>query len=77
MDAKSLTPSSVIDLLGGTSAVADDLSLADSTVSCWRERGIPAHRWPALVAAARQKRVKEITFEALARTYTDRVKAAG
>lgn len=66
MDPADLTPASVIDNLGGTGAVASALSLDDSTVSCWRERGIPPARCLALARLAVERGRNEITLEALA-----------
>jgi hypothetical protein len=60
------TADSVIDDLGGTGSVAADLDLPLSTVSTWRERGIPPGRWAELVKLARKRRRLHITFEALA-----------
>jgi YdaS antitoxin of YdaST toxin-antitoxin system len=62
----SLTPTSAIDALGGTGAVAEALGVPNNTVSTWRIRGIPARRWPSLVRLAAEKGNDEITFEALA-----------
>lgn len=50
-----MTPGTIIDELGGTAAVAAGLGLDDSTVSKWRERGIPPGRWLALVGLAERK----------------------
>lgn len=59
----------IIDELGGTARVADGLGIEfASTVSNWRERGIPPARWPALMELARAQRAKSITWERLART---------
>jgi len=38
----------IIDVLGGTSAVARALGAPPSTVSSWRKNGIPHWRWAAL-----------------------------
>lgn len=62
----SLTPDSAIDALGGTGAVSEALGVPANTVSTWRARGIPAHRWPSLVRLAGEKGRTDITFEALA-----------
>jgi hypothetical protein len=62
----SLTPDSTIDALGGTRAVSVALGVPLNTVSTWKARGIPAHRWASLVRLAAQKGVSEVTFEALA-----------
>lgn len=64
--ADELTPGSVIDGLGGTGAVAEALALADSTVSSWRDRGIPAARCLALARLAAERGCNRITLEALA-----------
>lgn len=61
-----LTPDTTIDALGGTGAVAVALDVEPNTVSSWRARGIPAHRWAALVRLAADKGLADITFEALA-----------
>ena len=65
MEAPALTPGSAIDALGGTGAVAQALSLADPTVSSWRERGIPPGRCLALSKLAAERGRNEITLEAL------------
>jgi len=70
----ALTPDFAIDALGGTGAVADALGVPDNTVSTWRTRGIPAHRWPAFVRLAAEKGRREITFEALASLETTEVR---
>lgn len=62
----SLTAGSAIKALGGTGVVSTELGLPPNTVSTWRKRGIPAHRWPALVRLAEAKGCSQITFEALA-----------
>lgn len=62
----SLTTDDVIDDLGGTKATSDGLGLSLSTVSSWRERGIPPRRWPDIVRLADEKGKSHITFEALA-----------
>ncbi len=62
----SLTASSAIKALGGTGVVSAELGLPANTVSTWRKRGIPAHRWPALVRLAEAKGCSQVTFEALA-----------
>lgn len=65
-----MTPSSIIDALGGTTQVAEALRLSKSTVSGWRERsgGIPAPHWAPLVRLADERgKGTEITLETLAR----------
>lgn len=61
-----VTPGSVIDALGGTSVVAKALAVDDSTVSSWRERGIPSGRCLALARLAAEKGKSDLTLEALA-----------
>lgn len=57
---------SIIDSLGGTGAVADALSQAASTVSGWRDRGIPSKHWAAIVRLAAEKDRSDISLEILA-----------
>jgi len=61
-----ITSDSVIDALGGTKAVASALTLSPSTVSVWRNRGIPSAHWLALARLASERGVGDITLEALA-----------
>ena len=61
----SMTWDSIITSLGGTGAVAAELSLGDNTVSGWRKRGIPAAHWTAVVAFAEECECSEITLQAL------------
>lgn len=44
MDTKDLDPSTVIDALGGTSAVAELCEVTTGGVSQWRTDGIPRAR---------------------------------
>jgi len=69
------TATSIIDALGGTNFVAGALPrprngsrrLNPSVVSSWKARGrIPSRNWPGIIGLAKRKRVKGITFEALA-----------
>lgn len=55
------TASQIIDALGGTKAVADQLKCGLSAVSNWRRARIPSDRWPAIVAG-----FDGITYEQLA-----------
>lgn len=73
MVSDMITPDFVIDALGGTTAVAEALSLDVSTVSCWRDTagkarkgGIPSTRWLPLARLAADRGVSEVTLEALA-----------
>jgi hypothetical protein len=58
----------IIDALGGTKKVAEGLGIDLPVVSNWRERGIPPRRWPAILDLAKRNKVKEVTFDRLART---------
>ena len=60
------SPSDVIDALGGTGEVAGKLGIEPGIVSGWRRRGIPSHRWPALVRLASDRECIGVTFETLA-----------
>ena len=64
-----------IDMLGGTGAVATALGLLDSTVSGWRDRGIPPARWPSIVKLA-ESLGKPVTFEVLAGLRANRLEEA-
>ena len=57
---------SIIDALGGTGALAAALSQAKSTISGWRERGIPSPHWARVVQFAAGQHRPEITLEVLA-----------
>jgi hypothetical protein len=61
------TPTQVIEKLGGPAEVASLLKRPYSTVFSWQHRKvIPPSAWADLVEVAREKRVKGLTFEALA-----------
>lgn len=51
------TASQIIDLLGGTVAVAEGIGSPPSTVSSWKINGIPAWRHGAIEAFAARKGV--------------------
>lgn len=57
---------SIIVALGGTGAVAGALEQADSTVSGWQVRGIPAPHWAGVVALAATRGIPDVTLEVLA-----------
>jgi len=58
----------IIALWGTAAALAADLGEKPGTVRQWRSRNnIPAEKWAALIAAARRRRFKTVTAEALAR----------
>ena len=50
MNGKLKTPAAVIDVLGGTQAVADLFGLAYGVVWNWRERGLPSDTYAAMQA---------------------------
>jgi DNA-binding transcriptional regulator YdaS (Cro superfamily) len=65
-----MTASEIIDLLGGTSQLAETLGVQPSTVSNWRVRQvIPGEYWREMVAQAKRKQIKAVTFDALAGLY--------
>lgn len=52
-----MTHSEIIDALGGTKALATSLDRDESTVSNWRERGIPWRLRPTIARLAKDKKV--------------------
>ena len=60
------TWSSIIEALGNTREVADSLEQAVSTVSGWKERGIPSAHWLGLVRLAEVKERSDISLETFA-----------
>ena len=60
------TWSEVIDGLGGTLVASDGLGQSKSTVSGWRDRGIPAAHWWRVVRLAKSRGRSDISLEALA-----------
>lgn len=57
----------VIDALGGTSALASEMSLTPSTVSSWKTSGrIPKWRWPIVAEIARKRGIDLPTQDAAA-----------
>lgn len=61
-----MTWDSIITALGGTGAVATELSLAEPTVSGWRKRGIPSAHWAAIVALAGECERSDVSLQVLA-----------
>lgn len=60
------TPADIITALGGLTIVADHLDTSISTVASWKYRShIPSRWWEKLIAMARKKRVKGVTFPVL------------
>lgn len=59
------SPGSVIDALGGTSAVAEALHIEPSAVSAWRQSRIPPGRYAALETLGGRVGVA-VTMQALA-----------
>jgi len=66
MNDTARTWGSIIDALGGTGEVAAALDQLPSTVSGWRERGIPGPRWAAIVRLAGDAGKSEISLEVMA-----------
>ena len=68
MTRSEITAGSVIDALGGTGKVASALDLDPSTVSCWRERGLPSSstRLRQLARLASERGVHGLSLETLA-----------
>lgn len=55
-----------------TNALAAQLGLDPSTVSKWRERGIPGEYWLAIVDFAAARGENEITLDVLAALHSKR-----
>jgi len=68
MAKSEITAGAVIDALGGTTKVASALDLHPSTVSCWRERGLPtsSSRLLQLSKLASERGIRGLTLETLA-----------
>lgn len=64
-----MKPRDVLDALGGYREVANDLGLEPTVVWKWQKFGLPAKRWPTIVALAKRKGRPDITL--------DRIAAAG
>jgi DNA-binding transcriptional regulator YdaS (Cro superfamily) len=62
-----MTVNSIVDLFGGTSALAQALGTAPSTVSSWRLDGIPPGRALQLSALAAKCKL-DLTVEAILRS---------
>ena len=57
----------VIQAFGGGSKLAGDIGINPITVRQWGNRGsIPSKYWPAIVEAAKAKRIRGVTYQALA-----------
>ncbi len=68
-----MTPATLIDALGGTSAVADGLGLKAPVVSNWKARGkIPAEMWSEIAQIATERGLNGMTLEALATMHARR-----
>lgn len=59
--------SCIISKWPSASALAADLGVSTVTVRSWRGRGIPARRWRDVVEAAKARRIKGVSLEALSR----------
>lgn len=60
----------IIDDCGGTTVVADWFEVELPVVSNWRERGIPAKRWPGFIDLAKVRKVRGVTLDRLAATHS-------
>lgn len=56
----------LMEELGGMSALAAALGVGVSAVVNWRTRGVPARQWAAIVELARERGAERVTFERLA-----------
>jgi hypothetical protein len=73
-----MSVATIIDELGGTTAVAVAIGVDAPVVSNWRRRGrIPSDWWPALVEFARRKDLSGITFDRLASVQLPRRETEG
>lgn len=72
----SMSVGAIIDELGGTAKVAEELGKDQPLVSNWRARGrIPSDWWPALINLAKRSNTPGITFERLAAVQAPRTAA--
>jgi hypothetical protein len=65
-DQRIMDMGSIIDALGGTGEVAKALARSDSTVSCWRGRGLPGSHWAGLAEMAVARGKSDITLAVFA-----------
>jgi hypothetical protein len=64
------SPSHAIELLGGVKVVSHHTKHPFTTVASWASRqSIPVKVWSALIELAKEKRIKEFTYEALVRAH--------
>lgn len=52
-----MTHADLVDQLGGSASLADHFTLDQSTVSCWRTRGVSRAYRPAVADLARKRKV--------------------
>lgn len=56
----------LITKFGGYRELAAAIGSASVTVAVWKHRGnIPAQHYPAIIAAAKARRIRGVSFEAL------------
>jgi DNA-binding transcriptional regulator YdaS (Cro superfamily) len=62
---QTMTDDQIIDLLGGTKAVADILSISPPAVCVWRKRGIPQDKLLYLAAMLEEKTAGKLSRKKL------------
>jgi hypothetical protein len=72
---RSMTPAEIVEALGGTAEVADQLGVSLSVVSNMKQRGIPRSRLLELHLLAERKGAVAVTAEVLQRAVRQRVAA--
>lgn len=61
-----MTPAALIDALGKPPKLAERLGRKLSTVAVWKHRNaIPVEAWPAVIALAKEDRIRGVTAEGL------------
>lgn len=70
--AMTASPSEIIDQLGGSKTVAERLDRPLTTVASWAAReSIPVEVWPSLIDLAKERSVKKVTYESMARAHAE------
>ena len=64
-----MTPSDIIEALGGRDEVSALTGAKPNAVTQWRRAGIPPKYWIPLLDAASEKRAEGVNVEALRRTH--------
>jgi hypothetical protein len=62
-----MSPSQIIEALGGHRRVADITGVPPSVAHKWRIRGIPARYWPDVAAYAAEAGLRDISIDTLKR----------